>query len=126
MDIKLKISLINDKDESFMGIGLVWLLDKIKETGSISQAARDMNMSYAKAHRILKRLEKNLGEEILVTKTGGIDRGSASLTPFAEGFLKLYDAFQKNIKDYSEKKFASFSEDFEKLKNRPPGRFLTN
>lgn len=111
MRVKVKISIINDKEESFMGIGLVWLLRKIKETGSISQAAKDMDMSYAKAHRIIKRLEKNTGAKILDTKTGGIDRGGALLTPFAEDFIEKYDKYQKKVKDYGEKEFLDFLRD---------------
>ncbi|MEQ8220832.1 MAG: LysR family transcriptional regulator [Candidatus Eremiobacterota bacterium] len=111
MRVKVKISIINDKEESFMGIGLVWLLRKIKETGSISQAAKDMDMSYAKAHRIIKRLEKNIGAKILDTKTGGIDRGGALLTHFAEDFIDKYDKYQKKIKEYGEKEFLVFLRD---------------
>lgn len=119
MNVKLKISLVNSNDESFMGIGLVWLLRKIKETGSISQGAKDMNMSYAKAHRIIKRLELNTGEKILVTKIGGIDRGSASLTFFAEEFVRKYDEYQKIVKNFAETEFNAFLNDVEKIKNLP-------
>jgi len=115
MKIKIKLSIVNDKNESFMGIGLVWLLEKIKEHKSIRKAASHMNMSYAKAHRILKNLEKNLGEKIIVTKIGGIERGGAYLTPFGEQFINRYDEFQKKIKDYTEIEFTKFLDDIKNI-----------
>ena len=118
MKIKLKISLVNDKKESFMGIGLIWLLENIKDCGSISQAAKDMDMSYAKAHRILKRLEQNLGKKILHTKSGGADRGGATLTPYAEEFLIIYNNYQKKIKTYAEKEFAEFQKELDSLEGK--------
>ena len=108
MKLKVKISITDDQNEEFMGIGLVWLLRRIKKFKSINQAARDMDLSYVKALKIINRLEKDLGQKILIRKRGGKDRGGAELTPFAEQFLERYDRFQKDIKKYSEKKFSDF------------------
>ncbi len=112
MKLKVKISIANEENESFMGIGLVWLLRGIKKFKSIKQASQDMNMSYAKALKILKRLEGNLGRKILIRKRGGKDQGGAQLTPFAERFIVKYDLFQQDIKNYSEKKFLDFRQKF--------------
>lgn len=108
MKVKVKISIVNDRDESFMGIGLIWLLEKIKELKSIRKAAIDMDMSYAKAHRILKRLEENMGQKMLITRTGGIERGGATLTSFAEKLIIQYDEYQKKVKNYAEGEFSKF------------------
>lgn len=118
MNIKLKISIVNDKEEAFMGIGLVWLLKKIKETGSISRAAKEMNMSYGKAHRILKRLEKNMGCKFFISETGGIKRGSTTLTAFAEDFLSLYDEFQNKVKSYGEEEFSCFLKSLDVIREK--------
>ncbi len=109
MKIETKISIISKNNESFMGIGLVWLLQRIDKLKSINQAAKSMEMSYSKAHKILKRLEKNLGEKILAKKRGGNERGGAELTSFALKFIKEYDDFQKKIKKLAEKEFRAFS-----------------
>ena len=113
MKLKVKISLADEKSEGFMGIGLVWLLRRIKKFKSINRAARDMDMSYVKALRILKRLEDNLGRKMLVRTKGGKDRGGTELTPFAERFIEEYDRFQEDVKSYSEKKFSAFRRKFE-------------
>ena len=112
MKIKLKISIVNEDNKGFMGIGLVWLLRRIKKYRSISRAARDLNMSYVKALKILNFLEENLGRKILVRERGGREHGGAQLTPFAEDFIEEYDRFQKDIKTYSEKEFSRFRQKF--------------
>lgn len=110
MKIQLKISLINDKNERFMGIGLIWLLRRINKYQSISQAAKDLNMSYVKALKILNALEENLNHKILIRERGGKEHGGAKLTAFAEYFIEEYDRFQKNIKEYSQKQFIKFQQ----------------
>ncbi len=105
MKIKVKISITNDKDEPFMGIGLVWLLQGIKKHKSINSAAKEMNLSYAKAIKILNWLEKNLGEKVITRRHGGNERYGAEITAFGENYIKRYDAFQKKIKKYAENEF---------------------
>ena len=61
MKIKVKVTIVNKDNEAFMGIGPIWLLERIRKLGSINQAAKDMGMSYVKALKILNRLAKNLG-----------------------------------------------------------------
>ncbi len=110
MKPKVKISLVNKENEGFMGIGLVWLLKRIEEFKSINRAAKDMNLSYAKALKILNRLEENLGRPILVRKKGGKERGGTELTPFARKFIREYEKFNNNVTDYARKRFLTFHE----------------
>lgn len=91
-----------------MGIGLVWLLRRIDDTKSIRQAASQMELSYVKALRMLNRLEKNLGTEVLERQRGGHDRGGADLTDFGRCFLAEYDAMQQRIKAGAVKEYERF------------------
>lgn len=108
MQIKIKIRLANDQGETFMGIGLSRLLRMIEESGSISQASKEMNLSYAKALKIINRLEENLGEKLLLRTHGGSDRGGAELTPFGLQFIEDFDRLQFSIKQTAEKEFNLF------------------
>ena len=110
MKIQLKISLINDDNKRLMGIGLVWLLRRIKKYKSISRASRDINMSYVKALKILNGLEENLDRKLLIRERGGKEHGGTELTSFAENFIEEYDCLQKNIKAYSENRFSEFKQ----------------
>lgn len=109
MKVKVRISIVNDDNKSYMGIGLLWLLSRIKKYNSIRKAAMDMNMSYAKAHKILDELEANIGRKILIKKIGGQEGGGAKLTDFGEEFLKKYGEFQKKVEKYAEEEFKSIS-----------------
>jgi molybdate transport repressor ModE-like protein len=53
MELNVKIALRDDKKNTFMGIGLVWLLQRIKKFKSLNEAAKDMKMSYVKALKIV-------------------------------------------------------------------------
>lgn len=128
MQIRLKISLVNDRGETFMGIGLIWLLRTIEDSGSISQASKEMNLSYVKALKIINRLEENLGDKLLVRTHGGSDRGGAELTPFGRKFIEDFDRLQSSIKQLAQKKFNLFHRNLTTNRNRgqtgqlpPPG-----
>ena len=108
MQIRVKINLANDRGETFMGIGLIWLLREIDRSGSINRACKTMNLSYAKALKIINRLEDNLGTIILVRKRGGCNGGGAELTPFGRKFIADYDRLQSSIKHSAEKELSIF------------------
>ncbi|MBN2401675.1 MAG: LysR family transcriptional regulator [Spirochaetes bacterium] len=108
MKIQIKISITNDNNEPFMGIGLVWLLRGIKKHKSINSAAKEMNLSYAKATKMINWLEENLEDKVVMRKHGGNERCGAEITPFGEKYIKKYDAFQKKIKMLAENEFKKF------------------
>ena len=98
MGIDVKITLIDSDGRSFMGIGLVWLLARIDKHHSISRAAREMDLSYPKALRMIQDIERGLGHAVVVRHKGGSERGGAELTPLGRDFLRRYDRMQRHIK----------------------------
>ena len=88
-----------------MGAGLIWLMRRIDKLGSIQLAARDMGMSYAKAHRILKGLEAATGRKFLLCRRGGQDRGGTRLTPYASRFIADYNKLEEHLNVYARKTF---------------------
>ena len=114
--ISLKIKLyLENEDAKFMGIGVLWLLQRVRSCGSLRSAAADLGMSYSKAFRMVDALEKTLCVPVLERRKGGSDRGGATLTAFGEAFIELYDGFQKKCKTMLDEPFAEFSEELEKL-----------
>ncbi len=87
MKVHLKVALASDAGEEFCGPGVLQLLDGIGRHGSIRQAAADMGLSYVKALKILNRLERELGQALLVRHKGGAERGRTELTPRAHTFM---------------------------------------
>jgi molybdate transport system regulatory protein len=112
MKLKIKTILTDNQNEPFMGIGLIWLLEGIRKYNSISTACREMDLSYTKATKMLNNLEKNLGRKVIERRHGGNSRAGAELTSFGEIYIEKYKSFQHKIKEYGEKEFKKFVNDF--------------
>jgi molybdate transport system regulatory protein len=115
MIIHLKLSILNDQGLPFMGRGPVRLLQGIERQGSIKQAAEEMNMSYVKAWKIIKRIEASLGGKILKTKIGGKDHGGSELTPLARKFIDHFTAYETEVADFAQEQFTLIKEHLEAL-----------
>jgi molybdate transport system regulatory protein len=79
--------------ECSVGVGKIELLEGIARTGSLSQAARQMRMSYRRAWLLLEDLNMSFDQPVANTSVGGRGGGGAVLTPFGvrlvAGFRKL-------------------------------------
>lgn len=98
-----------ESDDGFViGGGTYQLLCAINEKGSLSDAARHLNISYAHAWRKLREIEKNLGTPVVEPKRGGKKGGSSTLTKAGVHLIKEYEqlknAVEKAIKTINEKK----------------------
>lgn len=74
-----------------IGPGKADLLEAIRDTGSISAAARAMDMSYRRAWLLVDDLRAVFGEPLVETAAGGAKGGGASLTPRG---LRVLTAFR--------------------------------
>ncbi len=103
-----------------MGSGPYELLTRVERTGSIRKAAAEMELSYAKAHKMIARLEKELGVKVLNCRIGGNDRGGAELTDFGKRFLMAFANLQQDCKQQAmllfDKHFGDIAAELEKSK----------
>jgi molybdate transport system regulatory protein len=58
-----------------IGLGKVQLMELIQNHGSISQAAKAMNMSYRKAWLLIEELNQISGKPAVLTQKGGHSGG---------------------------------------------------
>jgi len=114
MKISTKTFITDNPGIPFMGPGPVRLLEKINEFKSINKAAKSMSLSYVKALNILNRLEKCLGEKILIRNRGGNERGGASLTPYAERYISSFKSLDGKINAFAQGEFEEFKREFDK------------
>lgn len=114
MRLKIRTYFEDDHNESFMGIGILWLLEGIEKHGSIRKAAEEMGLSYTKAHNMLKKLESSLGFQILDRHRGGNLRSGAKLSEKGEIYLTKYRIFHNKIEEYCNREFELFWKDMEK------------
>ena len=74
--------------------GKAELMELIRETGSIRQAAARMDMSYRRAWLLVDELNHLFREPSIETKQGGKSGGGASLTKFGEELLGRFRAME--------------------------------
>lgn len=73
-----------------IGPGKARLLETIRDTGSISAAARDMGMSYRRAWKLVDTMNQCFCEPLVETARGGTRGGGAQITPLGEDVLARY------------------------------------
>ena len=78
-----------------VGPGKAHLLALIRETNSLSEAARQMKMSYKQAWDLLDAMNACFQEPLVETATGGKRGGGSSLSPMGEKVLALYEAIHQ-------------------------------
>lgn len=81
-------------DSFYIGPGRADLMDLIAQTGSISEAARRMGMSYKRAWSLVQALNEGFGAPLVETARGGKEQG-ASLTEAGREVLERYRGMQE-------------------------------
>ena len=91
---KLRLRLLFGP-EIALGPGKAALLQAIQETGSISAAARRMNMSYRRAWLLVDTMNRCFREPVVEAATGGKGGGGAQVTQFGNTVLAKYQIMEK-------------------------------
>jgi molybdate transport system regulatory protein len=114
MKLRAKIWFENDGRKAF-GDGPWDILQRVERTGSLRQAAAEINMSYSQVWRLIRMLEHNLGFPLLEKKTGGPGGGHSLLTPAAVCLNAAYSHFRREAKQNLDGLFKKYF---------PPGLFM--
>lgn len=96
---------IENKEEGnvLLGHGRVQLLLAIQEEGSLSKAAKTLQMSYKKAWDLVNSIN-TAGKEPLVTlQTGGKKGGGATLTSYGSKFVETFQQIEYNSQQFLRK-----------------------
>ena len=91
---KLRIR-VDLSPECSIGPGKVALLEAIGKEGSLSLAARSIDMSYRRAWNLLDDLNQSFAEAVASTSTGGLQGGGARLTDFGRELVKAFRALER-------------------------------
>lgn len=81
---------VEGPDGTFLGVGRVLLLEKIRECGSITKAAVSLGMSYRKAWELVESMNSQAGKPLVVATTGGKGGGGAVLTEAGVRAIRLF------------------------------------
>ena len=94
--IELRIQLRVEADTR-IGPGKIALLEAIARAGSISAAAREMEMTYRRAWELVDHMNKAFGQPLVVGHTGSA--GGASLTELGSEVVRRYRLVEEMAKD---------------------------
>jgi len=86
---------IEEKEGAFIGMGRLSLLENIKKTGSISSAAKRLNMSYRKAWQLVKDMNARANMPLVDIKLGGNGGGGSTVTKAGEETMKSFYLLQE-------------------------------
>ncbi len=93
MILKLRYKIWLEKnEEKVFGEGPLDILLRVEMTGSLRQAAEEINMSYSQAWNLIKDLEKRLEFNLLERKVGGERGGGSEITEEARKLMTKYNS----------------------------------
>lgn len=87
--VSLRLRVLQQTAIAF-GPGKADLLQAIISTGSISQAAKQMDMSYRRAWQLVTTMNQCFVSPLVETQTGGSQGGGAMVTPLGHEILQLF------------------------------------
>ncbi|MBE9465915.1 winged helix-turn-helix domain-containing protein [Dyadobacter subterraneus] len=88
--------------EKFFGLGRAQLLKHIQESGSISNAAKAMGMSYKKAWAMVDDMNVKAKEPYVIAKKGGKSGGGTELTEAGRKMLEAYNNLNSKLASIAE------------------------
>jgi molybdate transport system regulatory protein len=98
---------IDFAEHSSIGPGKIRLLEAIRDSGSLSQAARDIGMSYRRAWLLVESLRQCFRIPVTVASTGGKDGGGMSVTDFGDSLIKSYRQLELDLATLTARNFRA-------------------
>ena len=92
---------IEETEGAFLGIGKIWLLENIRKTGSITNAAKEMKMAYRQAWQLVEEMNQRAESPLVEKLLGGKGGGGAKLTEAGEKAIAVFYEIEKRIKDFA-------------------------
>lgn len=110
MNYKIKSRIwIEVDDKVLLGEGRVRLLKAIDETGSLSKAAKTLEMSYKKAWTLIDAVNRSAKEAVVVSNVGGKNGGGAQVTPYGKSLIRVFEKINQNCWNYLDKQVKSIT-----------------
>jgi molybdate transport system regulatory protein len=81
LTVRFRVDFDNDHS---IGVGKIVLLEGVARTGSLSRAARDLDMSYRRAWLFVEDVKLSFDQPVVESSAGGSHGGGALLTDFGK------------------------------------------
>ncbi|MDR6843914.1 winged helix-turn-helix domain-containing protein [Flavobacterium granuli] len=90
--MKIKSKIWIETDEGILiSEGRIQLLKLIESTGSLNKAAKEMNISYQKAWKLIDASNKASAEPLIATQVGGNKGGGTVVTPYGKSLIESFE-----------------------------------
>jgi molybdate transport system regulatory protein len=83
----------------------VALLEAVARNGSLSAAARELDVPHRTAWQRVREMEKRLGTKLVETSSGGSSGGSSRLTESAQALIKRYRHMREGLEEQVRDRF---------------------
>ncbi len=91
------ITRVMEKGERVFGTGKADLLERIAAEGSISKAAKAMDMSYSRAWQLVDAMNQSFRQPLVESTAGGKKGGGAVLTTMGKEVLAHFRKLEKQL-----------------------------
>ena len=93
--------------EYVFGHGLCRMLEAVRDTGSIKEAAKSLGKSYRYVWGRIKQAEESIGESLVETQVGGSGANRSDLTPRAVELVNAFLALRERMTEVLEEEFSA-------------------
>lgn len=101
MHLKIKSKIWIETEEGIViSEGRIQLLKLIESTGSLNKAAREMNISYQKAWKLVYASNKASKKPLIATQIGGNKGGGTILTPYGKSLIESFEAINSSCWEF--------------------------
>jgi molybdate transport system regulatory protein len=91
---------IDGPEGTFIGHGRAVLLERIIEFGSITKAAKSMDMAYRHAWDLVDSMNRQAKDPFVEVATGGKGGGGARVTRAGEQAIRTFRRFHKDLQAF--------------------------
>ena len=91
---------VETQDGKVLGPGRVELLERVRASGSIRQAALQMKMSYKQAWDLINHMNENLGSPVVISQRGGKGGGNAVVTEYGLMAIEQYHLLLNKFNEF--------------------------
>jgi len=105
---------IDGPEDTLIGYGRIVLLESIIEHGSISKAAKSMEISYRHAWELIESMNSQAPHPLVSTSTGGAGGGGAIVTEYGHHVIGLFHDLYKQFQAFLDQKEDEVKKTFQK------------
>lgn len=112
---------IEGSEGTFLGYGRIALLERIREYGSITKAAKALEMSYRRAWILIDSMNRQVPNPYVVTSSGGRKGGGTVVTEEGEKAIALFWGIHEDFQKFLSSKDLAVKDLLARCKKDPGG-----